>query len=102
MTEGEQPPKQRVVQGSKKPPDETGIRWKPIRDKWKKNRIDRWVAISTKPAIGPPDELSKEPSELPRQRESIIGKGYTPSKKASKEERYPTFIEKSQPTGNKD
>jgi hypothetical protein len=54
---------------------------------------------------GPPDELdglTKEPPELSQRQKPIIGKGYTPSKKTSEEKHIPTFIEKSQPTGDKD
>ncbi len=58
-----------------------------------------------KPGEEPPDELdelTKEPPKLSQRQKSTIGKGYTPSKKISEEKHFSTFIEKSQPTGDKD
>lgn len=73
-------PEGREVRGSKRPPDEPGVTWKPIHDKWKTERITGWFAVAT----GQPDydwlELAESDTIEPRQ----------------------TGIERSQPTGDKE
>lgn len=97
MTEGE-PIKQRIVKGSRKPPDEPGIRWSPVRDFWKRNRIKEWVAISTEPAPNPPDEMEGLLKEPPRKVGGITAEQLEKSRK----KHFPTFIEEGLPTGDKD
>lgn len=43
-----------------------------------------------------------EPGEGPPDEKENLRKGYTPTSVSRKKRNYPTFIEKSQPTGDKD
>ncbi|MGB6838738.1 MAG: hypothetical protein WBE27_00450, partial [Microgenomates group bacterium] len=50
--------KPRIVRQFKKPKDEPGVKWIPVRDDpWKRNRRTGWMAVSTEPAPSPPPEV---------------------------------------------
>jgi hypothetical protein len=102
MGEGKEKPgeRTRIIQGETKPKPEEGIRWVAIKDNpWKLDQISGWMAVSTKPSQDLSPEMekrSKEPSKSP------FGNVTPEQLEESAKKGYPTFIEESQPTGDKD
>ena len=89
------------VGGRTKPKPRKGIKWVAVRDdSWKRSRITGWRAMSTEPSMGPPDELDNLSKKKPF---GGMGGNVTPEQlEESAKKGWPTFIDKSQPTGDKD
>ena len=112
----EEPIKPRIIRQFKRPEEKPGTKLIPVHDDpWKRNERTGWIRVSTEPPLDLPPEmekLSKEPPVSPQQTgkskktpeslEPIIGKGYVPTKRSRRKRRGKSFIEESQPPGDKD
>lgn len=89
--------KPRIVRQFRKPKDEPGVKWVPVRDDpWKRNRRTGWMAVSTEHAPSPPETegLLEEP---PLMEGNVTAEQLEESRK-----RYFPSIEDSLPTGDRD
>ena len=98
MTEGESKGP-RIIRQSKKPKEKPGMKYIPVRDDpWKTSRITGWMAVSTEPSLDLPPEMEKLSKEPPRKMGSVTEEQLEKSAKKG----WQTFIDRSQPTGDKD
>jgi len=88
----------KILRQYKRPKDKPGMEWVPVYENfWKQDERTGWMAVSTEPAPSPPETeglLEKPPRK--------VGDITAEQLEKSRKKHFPTFIEESLPTGDKD